>query len=135
EVRINQSSISASGTNLAGVSTSALGAGASQSESATLTVPTAPGTYYVWVIADDFSNVTNQSNTANDFQHSLAFTVSPPPPPPNNSPTATGNSQTVTAGTSIALSSLFTYSDPDSGDSVTGFAVRDRSAGGGHLYL
>src|SRR5438067_376261 len=72
ELRITSSSTSAAGTNLAGVSTSALGAGASQSESTTLTAPTTPGTYYVWVIADDFSNVSNQSNTSNDLQHSLA---------------------------------------------------------------
>src|SRR5947208_1925607 len=57
EVRITSSPTSAAGTNLLGVSTSALGAGASQSESADLTVPTTPGTYYVWVIADNFSNV------------------------------------------------------------------------------
>src|SRR5438874_130585 len=81
-VRINQSSTNASGTNLAQISTSALSAGASQPESTNLTVPTTPGTYFVWVIADDFSNVSNQSNTTNDLQHSIAFTVSPPPPPP-----------------------------------------------------
>src|SRR5207244_413758 len=53
EVRITASSTSAAGTNLVGVSTSALAANASQSENANLTVPTTPGTYYVWVIADN----------------------------------------------------------------------------------
>src|SRR5262249_1414836 len=42
---------------------------------------------------------------------------------------------TVAAGTAISLSTLFSYSDPDAGDSVTGFAVQDRSTGGGHLFL
>jgi len=77
-VRINQSSSSASGDNLASVSTQALAAGASQPESATITAPTTPGTYYVWIIADNYSQVTNQSNTANDLQHSAAFTIQAP---------------------------------------------------------
>ena len=81
ELRINQSASSASGTDLTGVSTAALAAGASTSQSATLKAPTTPGTYFVWVIADDLSTVTNQSNTTNDPQRSVAFTVSPPPPP------------------------------------------------------
>src|SRR5205085_22334 len=77
EVRITSSPTSAAGTNLVGVSTSALAAGASQAESANLTVPTTPGTYYVWVIADNFTAVSNQSNTTNDLQHSASFTVAP----------------------------------------------------------
>jgi hypothetical protein len=81
ELRINQTASSASGTDLTGVSTAALVAGASTSQSATLKAPTTPGTYFVWVIADDLRTVTNQSNTTNDPQHSVAFTVSPPPPP------------------------------------------------------
>ena len=52
----------------------------------------------------------------------------------NTAPSATGHNQTVAAGTGISLSTLFTYFDPDAGDSVTGFAVQDRSAGGGHLF-
>src|SRR5437588_379310 len=55
----------------------------------------------------------------------------------NNPPyTPTGHDQTnVTAGSSFALSTLFTnFTDPDAGDSVTQFYVRDRSAGGGHLF-
>ena len=53
--------------------------------------------------------------------------------PANNSPSATGHDQSPTAGTSIPLSQLFTYSDPDAGDSVTAFAVKDRTSGGGYL--
>jgi hypothetical protein len=103
EVRITSSPTSAAGTNLVGVSTAALAAGASQSESANLTVPTTPGTYYVWVIADDFSNVTNQSNTSNDLQHSVAFTVvgSPPPPPPPPPPPTVIESFGVTSLTQV----------------------------------
>src|SRR2546428_157223 len=53
----------------------------------------------------------------------------------NNAPTVTIHNQTVAPGTSIGLSTLFSFSDPDAGDSVVGFAVQDRSAGGGHLFL
>ncbi len=34
-----------------------------------------PLNYYVWVIADNYGTVTNQSSTSNDLQHSAAFTV------------------------------------------------------------
>src|SRR3954469_4157888 len=54
---------------------------------------------------------------------------------PNNAPTATGHSQTVAPGTGTPLSTLFSYSDPDAGDSVTGFAVQDKTSGGGYLTL
>ena len=53
----------------------------------------------------------------------------------NHQPTATGTDRTVAAGTSISLSQLFSYSDPDAGDSITAFALRDRSVGGGYLTL
>src|SRR5438309_2194192 len=53
----------------------------------------------------------------------------------NHNPTATGHSQTLAPGQSVSLSTLFTYSDPDSGDSVTGFAVEDHTSGGGYLTL
>jgi hypothetical protein len=55
-----------------------LAAGTSVSQSATLTAPATPGTYYVWVVADRYSQVTNQSNVNNDLQHSAAFTVQTP---------------------------------------------------------
>jgi hypothetical protein len=48
-------------------------------------------------------------------------------------PTATGHDQTVSVGTTIPLSTLFSYSDPDAGDSVTMFAVKDRTVGAGYL--
>jgi hypothetical protein len=84
ELRITQSATSSAGTDLVGVSTPALAAGASVAQSGTLTAPTAPGTYYVWVVADDLRNVTNQSNTSNDAQHSVAFTVTAPAASPNH---------------------------------------------------
>src|SRR6202043_599095 len=87
-------------------STSALAGGASQAESATVTVPTTPGTYYVWVIADNLGNVTNQSNTSNDEQRSVAFTVAQPPT------LSVSNIPNATSGQQIALSSLVTVSDP-----------------------
>ena len=54
-VRITSSSSSAAGTNLAQVSTGSLAAGQSVAQSATVTAPSTAGTYYVWVIADNYS--------------------------------------------------------------------------------
>jgi Ca2+-binding RTX toxin-like protein len=54
-------------------------------------------------------------------------------PPPDNPPSASGHDQSVSVGTTIALSTLFSYSDPDAGDSVTMFAVKDRTTGAGYL--
>ncbi|MGC2414486.1 MAG: CARDB domain-containing protein, partial [Stellaceae bacterium] len=78
-LRINQSSSSDSGANLAVVSPAALAPGASIQQSFALTAPTVPGTYFVWVVADG-------------AQHSMAFTVSPPPPPVPGSAAAAGGS-------------------------------------------
>lgn len=76
--RINQSQTSAGPiANLTGVVTPALAAGSSIVQGTTLTAPTTPGTYYVWIIADDFSDVSNQTNTDNDLQHSVAISVTP----------------------------------------------------------
>lgn len=78
ELRITQSPTSFAGTDLTGVTTAALSGNTSVAQSATLTAPTTPGTYYVWAIADNFSNVTNQSSTSDDEAHSIAFTVAAP---------------------------------------------------------
>ena len=61
---------------LADVALPALAAGASSSFTTAVTIPagTAPGTFYVWVIADNFSKVI-QSNSSNDFARSGALTV------------------------------------------------------------
>src|SRR5437588_283156 len=65
EVRITSSpsSFGTGSNNVAAVSTAALGAGSSVSQSTTITAPTAPGTYYVWIIADNNSQVNQGSNT------------------------------------------------------------------------
>jgi hypothetical protein len=93
-VRINQDpNNSAPIVNLAGVSTAALAAQTAITQSVTLTAPSTPGTYYVWVLADDFSEVTNQTNTANDIARSAAFTVATP-----------ANSLLVSPGTNLSAS-------------------------------
>jgi hypothetical protein len=48
-------------------------------------------------------------------------------------PTATAHNQTVTPGTSIPLSTLFTYSSPVLSDSIVGFDVEETSNSGGYL--
>src|SRR5437868_4790309 len=57
---------SAAGSNLATVSASGLSAGASVSQSATVTAPSTAGTYYVWVIADNNSTAGQTGSTANN---------------------------------------------------------------------
>ena len=81
-VRINQSSSSAGGSNAAVIATGALAANGSQSQSANLTVPSTPGTYYVWVIADN-NSTSGQSAAAasNDFVLIGSITVSAPTAP------------------------------------------------------
>src|SRR6202046_4522258 len=49
-------------------------------------------------------------------------------------PIASANSETVAAGTSIPLSTLFSYSAA-SGDSIVGFDVEETSSGSGYLTL
>ena len=81
-VRINQSSSSAGGSNAAVIATGALAANGSQSQSANLTGPSTPGTYYVWVIADN-NSTSGQSAAAasNDFVLIGSITVSAPTAP------------------------------------------------------
>ena len=90
EVRITSSSTSYGNpsNNVGSVSAAALAGNSSVLESATVTVPTTPGTYYAWVIADNNGNVTNQSNIGNDEQSSVAFTVAPAPSLTSLSPTS-----------------------------------------------
>src|SRR5438270_1660931 len=53
----------------------------------------------------------------------------------NQTPTASGHSQTgVTPGTAIAISTLFTYSDPDGLSDIVSFDLKDQTSGGGHLF-
>jgi len=74
-VRINQSTTSAKGSNLAFIDTAALGGNTSAPQNATIAAPTTPGTYYVWILADNYDSVTNQSDTTNDLQHSSPIAV------------------------------------------------------------
>ena len=54
--------------------TGSIGAGATINQNETVTAPVTPGTYYVWVIADNYSELT-QTNVNNDFAVSTAFVV------------------------------------------------------------
>jgi hypothetical protein len=78
QVRITTSATGyGSSTNNVGSAqaTGAIAAGGTVSQSATVTVPSTAGTYYVWVLADNNSALT-QSTTANDFAVSAtALTV------------------------------------------------------------
>ena len=79
-VRITSSNTSPSVTTLASIATGTIAAGSSASQSATVAVPSIAGTYYVWIIADNNSALT-QSNTANDIvkgASSLTVTTSAP---------------------------------------------------------
>ncbi len=79
-IRINQSTTSAGPiNNLKSVPTKALASLESVSQSVTLSAPLTQGTYYVWIIADNSSAVTNQGpNTGNDLVHSIPITVTAP---------------------------------------------------------
>jgi hypothetical protein len=109
ELRITSSPTLASGADLAGVFTPALNGFSSTPQSTTLRVPSTPGIYYVWVIADNFRSVTNQSNVGNDLQHSVAFTVVAPPDLHANNLSLSSNS--VTAGGSVNVSYLVSNID------------------------
>ncbi len=80
-VRITSSASDPSGSNATTGSTAALAAGETAPQSATITVPSDPGTYYVWVIADVNEEVTNQTTRNNDTLRSTAFTVFSADPP------------------------------------------------------
>jgi PKD repeat protein len=87
----------AAADNLLNVPTGALAAGGVANQSQTLTIPagTAPGSYVVVVVADNVVTSTlGQSNVANDYARSGAFTVasSLPTPTPTTPPVlGTGN--------------------------------------------
>ncbi len=96
-VRVNQNSGSASGSNLTTLATNALGVSASQSQSANLTAPTSPGTYYVWVLADNFSSSgQSPAAAANDIVRIGSFTVGAVP---SGAPDLQITNGSLTAGT------------------------------------
>ncbi len=93
--------------------TGPIGAGITINQNTTVTVPTTPGTYYVWVVADNGSVLT-QTLTSNDYAVSTALTVTG----------ATDTSLPIVSGFSVTPSSLtvgssFTifYTVSDSGGS------------------
>ena len=78
-VRITTSSTSPAGATLTNVNTPALAAGAIAPQSAKITAPASPGTYYVWILADNVANSTlQQADVTDDYQRSAAFTVVAP---------------------------------------------------------
>jgi N-acetyl-anhydromuramyl-L-alanine amidase AmpD len=68
-----------SATSLNGnIPTPGVNVGLPEPQNSTVTIPvnTAPGTYYIWVIADNVANSTlHQSITTDDYAHSAAITV------------------------------------------------------------
>src|SRR3984885_8124603 len=76
----------------------------------------------------------NVDDQYGQFNPTVTATVSAQASQLPSKPTATANSQTVAAGTSIPLSTLFSYSAA-SADSIVGFDVEETSSGSGYLTL
>jgi trimeric autotransporter adhesin len=131
-VRFNQSTSSSTAASTTNVVMPALAANSSTKQSAIITIPagTAPGTYYVWVIAD---NVTNgpiiQTSYTDDQQHSVAFTVTAAP---NLVPQRiTLGASSVVAGGTLAVN--WTLANTGAGGSpatVTGVRINQSSSSG-----
>ena len=83
------------------VSTPALTSGAYTPESTTITASTTPGTYYVWVVADNSNPATgNQgTNTANDYQLAGYFKVTA-----DTIPNDTSTTHPLNVGSSVSSS-------------------------------
>lgn len=120
-VRINQSSSSAAGSNLAQIATPPVAAGSSIDQTATINVPSTPGTYYVWVIVDNYEVVTNQTNVSNDIQRSNAFTVQPAVQYYRLTVNVSGGGVANTSGISpsIHCPTVNCYADYEAGRTVT----------------
>ena len=104
-IRVNQSTSSAAGANLASVSVGALAGGARSSYSAGVSAPTVPGSYRVWVIADN-NNTSGQdaSAIANDIVlASGVLTVSIPGAADIAVSTFNFSPTTVTAGVGVQI--------------------------------
>src|ERR1700710_2106398 len=103
----------------------ALNATSSTPQNTIITIPanTTPGTYYVWIIADNVtSGAIAQTSTSDDFQHSVSFTVTAPVQLPNLAPQSiTLGASSVVAGGTLAVN--WTLANTGSGSSpstVTG---------------
>ena len=107
-LRLNQSSTttSTSDTSLGDVSTPSIaGGGVASGLNKLVTIPsgTPAGTYYIWVVADN-GGVLTQSNYANDYAHSLGFTVTVTAALPDILPQNISlSSSTVTAGGTLTV--------------------------------
>lgn len=126
-VRINQSTTSFAGTDITNVPMPALNANSSTPQSAQIIVPTTPGTYYVWIIADNVlpASAIPQSNYGDDELHSVAFTVTAPTQLPNLVPQNINLSSTsLASGATLTVS--WTLANTGSGNSpstVTGVRI------------
>ena len=99
--------------------TGTIGAGATINQSTTVTVPSTPGTYYVWVIADNNSNLV-QTNTSNDEAVSAALTVTATAPSissvsPNSYPALNGNQTMTINGANFQSGATLTFVPPEGG--------------------
>ena len=75
-------------------------------------------------------NVTDQAGAFNPTVTATVATQAV-----NHTPTAQGNNESgVAPGSSVALSSLFSYSDADGLSDIVSFDVRLQTTNGGHLY-
>src|SRR5207245_978332 len=88
------------------------------------TAPTTPGTYYVWVIADNFSSVTNQSSTSNDEAHSVAFTVAAVTQSDLLPQNVTLGSTSVAPGASLSVNWLLTNQGTAAANSISTTELR-----------
>ena len=84
-------------------STGSIGPGSTISQSTSVTAPTTPGTYYVWIVADN-TGVLSQTNTSNDFAHSSSFTVTAPTTVDVQPLNVTRSPSSVVAGGSLGIS-------------------------------
>ena len=104
-VRVNQSSTSSSGANLAAESIAALSAGSAATVSSTITAPTVPGVYRIWVIADDTGTAgQSAAGIANDIVLAAGtLTVSLAPVPDLVVQNASFGPATLAPGGSLTL--------------------------------
>jgi uncharacterized delta-60 repeat protein len=100
----------------------------------TITVSAAnlAGVRYVAGTKDGSETLTIDASDGTTFGTAASFTVATRGKGPGVTPTA--STQNVSSGGWVAVSSLFTVSDPD-GDAVTHYELMDGGAGGGYLEL
>lgn len=126
QLRLTTSSTSAgSATNDVGVpqSTGAINAGGIIGQTTTVIVPPAPGTYYLWVLADSGSAFT-QSNVNNDAIVSGPLVVAAPTLLPNLAPQNIALLDSVPAGESVSLTwSLANVGNGNAPGTITGVTL------------